>query len=63
MPLQQSASKKAFKKNVETELHANPKMDPKQAVAIAYATKRANDCSPEAKAALASAIKSVLSAL
>jgi hypothetical protein len=38
MPLTKSTSKKAFQKNVKTEIaHGKP---PKQAVAIAYATKR-----------------------
>lgn len=38
MPLMKSTSKKAFEKNVKTEIaHGKP---PKQAVAIAYATKR-----------------------
>lgn len=39
MPLQKSTSKKAFSKNVRTEIAAGK--PPKQAVAIAYATKRA----------------------
>lgn len=38
MPLVKSKSKKAFKKNVETEIKAGK--PPKQAVAIAYAVKR-----------------------
>ena len=39
MPLVKSKSEKAFKQNVKTEIaHGKP---PKQAVAIAYATKRA----------------------
>ena len=39
MPLMKSKSEAAFKKNVKTEIaHGKP---PKQAVAIAYATKRA----------------------
>ena len=38
MPLEHSASDKAFEKNLKTEL-ANDK-DPKQALAIAYAEKR-----------------------
>jgi len=39
MPLVKSASKKAFSKNVKTEMaHGKPQ---KQAVAIAYATQRA----------------------
>jgi len=38
MPLKKSASKKAFKSNVKTEIkHGRPV---KQAVAIAYSTKR-----------------------
>jgi len=39
MPLVKSASKKAFQKNVKTEIASGK--PPKQAVAIAYATKRA----------------------
>ena len=39
MPLIKSTSKKAFKKNVETEIKAGRPV--KQAVAIGYATKRA----------------------
>jgi hypothetical protein len=39
MPLIKSASKKAFGKNVKKEIAAGK--PPKQAVAIAYATKRA----------------------
>lgn len=38
MPLIKSTSKAAFKKNVEKEIAAGKQ--PKQAVAIAYATKR-----------------------
>ena len=39
MPLVKSASKGAFRKNIKTEMaHGKPA---KQAVAIAYATKRA----------------------
>lgn len=38
MPLIKSGSKKAFKENVRREIKAGRK--PKQAVAIAYATKR-----------------------
>jgi hypothetical protein len=38
MPLIKSTSKPAFKKNVEKEIAAGK--PPKQAVAIAYATKR-----------------------
>lgn len=38
MPLKKSTSKKAFQKNVKTEIAAGK--PPKQAVAIAYATKR-----------------------
>ena len=38
MPLKKSASPKAFKQNIKTEMaHGKPK---KQAVAIAYAMKR-----------------------
>jgi hypothetical protein len=39
MPLIKSRSKKAFQKNVAAEIDAGK--PPKQAVAIAYATKRA----------------------
>jgi hypothetical protein len=43
MPLIKSPSKKAFKKNVETEMKANPSpKDRKQNLAIAYAVKRRN---------------------
>lgn len=38
MPLTLSSSKKAFKKNVRAEVHAGKPI--KQAVAIAYSTKR-----------------------
>ncbi len=41
MPLIKSSSKKAFKKNVETEMDANPSPeDRKQNLAIAFATQR-----------------------
>jgi hypothetical protein len=39
MPLIKSTSKKAFKENVEKEIAAGK--PPKQAVAIAYSTRRA----------------------
>ena len=39
MPLQKSTSKKAFQKNVAAEVKAGKPV--KQAVAIAYSTKRA----------------------
>jgi len=39
MPLQKSTSKQAFSKNVSTEVRAGKPV--KQAVAIAYATKKA----------------------
>jgi hypothetical protein len=39
MPLKKSASKEAFRANVKAETHAGKPI--KQAVAIAYATKRA----------------------
>ena len=39
MPLMKSSSKQAFQKNVKTEVAAGK--PPKQAVAIAYATKKA----------------------
>lgn len=51
MPLIKSKSKQAFKKNVEAEIAAGKPA--KQAVAIAYATKRAaggKDAKPKAKA-------------
>ena len=38
MPLKKSSSKKAFNANVRAEVHAGKPV--KQAVAIAYATKR-----------------------
>lgn len=38
MPLVKSTSKKAFSQNVSTEMHAGKPQ--KQAVAIAYSTKR-----------------------
>lgn len=38
MPLKKSSSKKAFKENIRKEIHAGKPV--KQAVAIAYATKR-----------------------
>lgn len=41
MPLEQSGSKEAFERNVKTELEAGKPT--KQAVAIAYSVKRAND--------------------
>jgi len=50
MPLIKSKSKQAFQKNVEKEIAAGK--PPKQAVAIAYATKRAaggKDKKPKAK--------------
>jgi hypothetical protein len=47
MPLVKSNSEAAFKKNVKTEIaHGKP---PKQAVAIAYATKRAAAAKPAKK--------------
>jgi hypothetical protein len=39
MPLIKSTSKKAFKENISKEVHAGKPI--RQAVAIAYATKRA----------------------
>ncbi len=43
MPLIKSASKKALKKNIETEMHANPaKADRAQNLAIAYNVMRKN---------------------
>jgi len=39
MPLKKSSSKEAFRSNVKAEINAGKK--PAQAVAIAYATKRA----------------------
>lgn len=38
MPLHKSASKKAFKENIRTEVHAGKPI--KQSVAIAYSVKR-----------------------
>ena len=40
MPLIHSDSKAARQKNIETELHAHPGMDPKQAVAIGYSVQK-----------------------
>ena len=40
MPLIKGKSDKSRETNIKTELAANPKMNPKQAVAIAYATQR-----------------------
>ena len=46
MPLVKSASPAAFRKNVKTEMaHGKPQ---KQAVAIAYSTKRAAEKKPAA---------------
>lgn len=36
MPLKRGSSKKTISDNIRTEMHANPGMNPKQAVAIAY---------------------------
>jgi hypothetical protein len=47
MPLIKSTSKKAFQKNVKAEIAAGK--PPKQAVAIAYSTKRAAAKKPKAK--------------
>ena len=48
MPLIESGSKKAFKKNVETEMKANPgKSNMSKNLAIAYSTKRANMKKPQ----------------
>ena len=47
MPLVKSASKEAFRKNVKAEVKAGKPV--KQAVAIAYATKRAASSKPAAK--------------
>ena len=44
MPLVKSSSKNAFRKNVATEIKAGK--PPKQAVAIAYSTKRAANKKP-----------------
>ena len=47
MPLVKSASPAAFRKNVKTEMaHGKPQ---KQAVAIAYSTKRVAEKKPAAK--------------
>ena len=40
MPLIQGKSDKSRQKNIETELKANPSMNSKQAVAIAYSIQR-----------------------
>lgn len=40
MPLIHSASKEAIGENISIEKHAHPEMPIKQAVAIAYSTKR-----------------------
>ena len=45
MPLEQSSSEKAFTHNVTAEINAGKPQ--KQAVAIAYSVKRANDNVPE----------------
>lgn len=47
MPLEKSGSKKAFSKNVKTEMHAGKPQ--KQAVAIAYNVKAKADESRGAK--------------
>jgi hypothetical protein len=47
MPLVKSASKNAFRKNVAAEIKASK--PPKQAVAIAYSTKRAAAKKPAMK--------------
>lgn len=47
MPLVKSASKEAFRKNVKAEMQAGKPQ--KQAVAIAYSTKREAQKSPPAK--------------
>lgn len=47
MPLTKSTSKKAFKENISKEVRAGKPI--KQAVAIAYATKRAAAASKTAK--------------
>jgi len=47
MPLIKSTKKEAFSKNVKTEIAAGK--PPKQAVAIAYATKRAAQAKKAAK--------------
>lgn len=41
MPLEQSGSKEALSKNIQTEISAGK--DPKQAAAIAYSVQKAND--------------------
>lgn len=56
MPLMQSASKKAFKKNVETEMDANPgKAKRAQNLAIAYSVQKKNK--PKKKMAEGGAVK------
>lgn len=47
MPLIKSTSKKAFQKNVKKEIAAGK--PPKQAVAIAYSTRRATAKKPKRK--------------
>ena len=47
MPLTKSASQKAFEKNVKVEVASGKPV--KQAVAIAYATKRAAQAKPSPK--------------
>ena len=47
MPLKKSTSKEAFRSNVRAEVKAGKPV--KQAVAIAYATKRAASTKPKAK--------------
>lgn len=59
MPLEQSGSKEALAKNIETEIKAGK--DPKQAAAIGYSVQKANDeyvptiisCTPESVTAAA----------
>ncbi len=46
MPLKKSASKKAFKENIRTEVAAGKPV--KQAVAIAYSTQRRSQGKPAA---------------
>jgi hypothetical protein len=47
MPLKHSKTKEAFKENIKTEIKAGK--PPKQAVAIAYATKREAEKKPAKK--------------
>jgi hypothetical protein len=45
MPLKSGSSQEIISKNIETEMHAHPSMDPKQAAAIAYSKARGDGAS------------------